>query len=233
VDVFSSARNIASSVQLDQAYVGVYLERSYMLSELNRYTISGNAPTRLGAFAIQLNYFGYTSYHEMEPSLGFAKKLGEVDLGIKLNYRMISIPIYGSKSSIIPEIGSVWHITGKLHSGLRIYNPLSYFASNGTEARFSYSYSSGIGYEISPIVFLGISINKEEDKEVEVNTAIQYQYAKMFFAAMGISSTNAHAHFNFGYQYHCLRINVNSAWDARLGMSAGLMLIYCLSAKEK
>ena len=233
MDVFSSTGNIASSVQLNQAFAGVYLERSYMLNELKRYTVCGNVPIRPGVFGIQLNYFGYASYREIEPSLGYAKKLGEVELGIKLNYRMVSIPIYGNKSSIIPEIGSIWHITGKLHTGLRIYNPLSYFASSSTEARFSYSYSSGIGYEVSPIVFLGISINKEEDKEVEVNTAIQYQFASMFFVGLGISSTNAHAHFDFGYQYHSLRIDVNSSWDARLGISAGLMLIYCISAKEK
>jgi len=233
VDIFSGTRNIASSVQLNQAFVGVYLDRSYMLSELNHYTISGTVPARPGTFGVQLNYFGYPSYHEMEPSLGYAKKLGEVSLGIKLNYRMVSIPAYGSKSSVIPEIGSIWHITDKLHTGLRIYNPLSYFASNDTEARFSYSYSSGIGYEVSPIVFLGISINKEENKTVEVNTAVLYHFAKMFFAGMGISSANAHAHFNLGYQYHHLRIDVNSSWDARLGISAGLMLMYCISAKEK
>jgi len=204
-----------------------------MLSELNHYTISGNVPTALGAFGIQLNYFGYTSYHDMETSLGYAKKLGEINLGIKLNYRKVNIPIYGSKSVIIPEIGTVWHITDKLHTGLRIYNPLSYFANNDSEARFSYSYSSGIGYEVSPIVFLGVSINKEENKKIEVNTAVQYQFASMFFGGIGISSANAHAHFNLGYQYHHLRIDLNSSWDARLGISLGLMLMYCIAAKEK
>ena len=226
VDLFSTTGNAAAATQIQHAAAGAYMERRYMLSALDQYSIAGVLPTKIGSFGIQLNYFGYTMYRELEPSVSYAKKLGAVDLGIKFNYRMITIPVYGSNSSIIPEVGTIWHISEKLHTGIRIYYPLSYFTTRTGIERIAYSYSSGLGYEVSSLVFLGITINKEENKNAEVNTALQYQFANVFFAGIGISSSSTHARFGFGYRHGSLRMHLLISWNARLGISPGLMLIY-------
>jgi hypothetical protein len=166
----------------------------------------------------------------MEPSIAYAKKLGAVDLGIKFNYRMVTIPTYGNHASLIPEIGTTWHITAKVHTGIRIYYPVR--TVTGTD-KFAYSYSSGIGYEVSPLVFLGLSILKEEDKNAEVNTAVQYQFARQFFAGLGISTGYSQARLAFGYNYHSLRLDVITTWHPRLGLSPGLMIIYEPPGKVK
>jgi hypothetical protein len=232
VDVFSLTGNAASGAQMPRVSIGVYTEKRFMLSELSQYSVVSSLPTKIGAFGFQVQYFGYALYNETEPALCYSRKLGVVDLGIKFNYRMITIPIYGNKSYLVPELGSVWHITEKVHTGLRIYNPFSSFRSDSVIDRIGYSYSSGIGYEVSSIVFLGVTINKEEDKNVEVNTAMQYQFANVFFAALGISNSNTHARFAVGYLYKSLRIDVTTSWNARLGISPGLMLIYNIPSKD-
>jgi hypothetical protein len=233
VDILSITGNAAAAAQLQHASVGAYMERRYMLSPLNQYSIAGALPTNVGAFGFQLHYFGYAMYQELEPSVSYAKKLGAVDLGIKLNYRVITIPVYGSNASIIPELGTIWHINEKLHTGIRIYNPFSYFAAHTGVERIAYSYSSGIGFEASPIVFLGVSIAKEENQNAEVNTALQYQFANSFFAAFGISSSNTHVRFGFGYRHGSLRMHLLTSWNTRLGISPGLMLIYSPTGKDK
>ena len=230
VDVFSIAGNAASCAALEKPAVGIYMERRFMLSELNQYCLVSSVPTKLGAFGFQLDYFGYEGYREIEPSIAFAKKLGVVDLGIKFNYRTVTIPAYGNYASFIPEIGTTWHVTGKVHTGIRIYYPLPNFEA---PEKFAYSFSSGIGYEVSALVFLGLSIIKEESKNAEVNTVVQYQFARQLFASLGISTRNAHARFAFGYYYHSLRIDVITGWHPRLGISPGLMIIYESPGKGK
>ena len=233
VDVFSTAGNAAAGTLLEKPSIGLYMERRFMLSELKLLSVASIIPSKLGAFGFQLNYFGYSGYHEMEPSIAYAKKLGAVDLGIKFNYRMLTIPAYGKKASLIPEIGTTWHVTSKVHTGIRIYNVLPIIAGTNSPEQFAYSYSSGIGYEVSSLVFIGFAITKEEDKQAEVNTSVQYQFARQFFANLGITTAGAQARFAFGYQLNSLKIEVITNWHARLGISSGLMIIYERVGKDK
>ena len=225
VDVFAVTANSAAAAQLTRASVGIYAERKFMLTELNQYAVASCIPTRFGAIGLHLNFFNHQNFRETEPSVSYSKKLGAVDFGIAFNFRMISIPAYGSSSSIIAAVGSTWHISEKLHTGLQIFNPPGFF-SNSVNNRVAYHYASGLGYEVSQVVFIGLAIRKEENRNVEVNTALQYRFADQFFAALGISSSNTHARFAFGYQYHSLRMEVTCSWNSRLGISPGLMLIY-------
>jgi hypothetical protein len=178
----------------------------------------------LGGFGFQLNYFGSSGYREIEPGIAFAKDLGTIDIGIKFNYRSLNIPRYGGKSTLVPELGTIWHLSEKIHTGIRIYYPVS-IKNDGSE-RFGYSWLSGIGYEVSSFVFLGISISKEEERDAQVAAAIIYQFGQQFFARMGISTPDAQFRFGAGWKWNALRVDVSASWHLRLGMSPGLQLIY-------
>ena len=225
-DVFSIAGNPAAAALLDTPAVGVGMERIFMLSELDQYILAGNYPTKRGSFGFQLNYFGYTGYRNIEPAIAYARKLGLVDLGIKFSYRVVSIPGYGNLASLIPGLGALWHLSEKAHTGFSIYHPFSSIGKTGASERFGYSYSAGLGYEISSLVFLGISILKEEERETDISAALHYQFEKQFFAAIGISSPQAQARLGAGWRWQSLRIDVTASWHLRLGISPGFLLIY-------
>jgi hypothetical protein len=225
-DVFSITGNPAAAVLLDTPAFGVAVESRFMLSELNQYLLTGIYPTKLGGFGFQLHYFGYAGYRNIEPAIAYARKLGVADLGIKFSYRLVSIPGYGNRASIIPELGALWHLSDKVHTGFKIYHPFSNLGKTGASERFGYNYSAALGYEVSPLVFLGISISKEEEREAEIATGLQYQFEKQFFAAIGISSPDAQARLGTGWRWQSLRVEITASWHFRLGITPGFLLIY-------
>jgi hypothetical protein len=226
VDVFSATGNPATGVLLSTPAVGIGVERRFMLAELSQYTMVGILPTRLGSFGLHMNYFGSGGYSEIEPAIIYARQLGQVDLGIKFKYHLLSIAGYGNKASLITELGTLWHLTEKVHTGLSIHNPISILAYDSSHDRFGFAYETGIGYEVSNFVFIGISIRKVEDRKVEVNTAIHYQFANQFFANLGFSTPGPQARIGAGWKNQSLRIDVTASWHLRLGISPGLLLFY-------
>ena len=225
-DAFSIAGNPAAVVLLSEFTLGVGMERKFMVGELNQFTIVGVKPTKLGGFGFHLNYFGYAGYRDLEPAIIYGKKLGAVDLGVGFHYRMINVPGYGNYTKLVPAIGTIWHLSEKVHAGISAYHPLSVFSSNNLSERLAYAFSTGLGYEVSNLVFIGFSFRKEEERATEFNTGIQYQFAKQFFAQLGISTPGAQARLGAGWRWQSLRVDVTASWHMRLGVSPGFLLIY-------
>jgi hypothetical protein len=225
-DAFSISANPAAVVQLSEFTAGVLTERKFLLGELNQYTIVGVTPTKLGGFGFQLNYFGYAGYRDLETSIIYGKKLGTVDLGIGFHYRMINVPGYGNYAKLFPAIGTIWHFSEKVHAGISAYHPLSVFDRDNLSERLAYSYSTGLGYEVSNLVFVGFAIRKEEERRAEFCSGIQYQFAKQFFAQMGISTPGTQARMGAGWRWQSLRVDVTASWHMRLGVSPGFSVIY-------
>jgi len=224
IDIFSFTSNPAAIVLLKEFTVGVAMERRFLLNELNQYTIAVGSPSNLGGLGLQINYFGYNGYNEFSPGIAYGKHLGPVEVGIKFNYSAIRIPGYGSAGSFIAELGTICHLTEKIHSGLHLRIPLQ--SRSDRKEKFGYAYEMGFGYELSSLVFLGTAFFKEEDKPVDLNVGLHYQFAKQFFARMGILTQNPEPYLAAGWKWRSLRIDLTAAYHPELGLSPGLLLIY-------
>ena len=125
VDVFSFTANPASLSQLKNAAAGVYGERRFLLSELNNFQAAIGLPITSGNFGLKAGYYGFSDYNETQIGLAYGRSLGsKVDIGVVFNYQGIRIAGYGSSSAISFELGTVLHITDKLHTGIQVDNPV-------------------------------------------------------------------------------------------------------------
>jgi hypothetical protein len=232
-DVFSFTANQASLAQLKNASAGVFGERRFLLNELNNYTAAIGLPTQSGNFGLKAGYYGFSDYNETQIGLAYARKLGnKIDIGAQFNYNGIRIAGYGSDAAVSFEIGTVLHVTDKLHAGVHINNPVGGKFGKDQQEKLASVYTFGIGYEASEKFFVSAEIIKEEDQPVNVNAGLQYKFLSRLLARAGISTSTSAAWFGIGLSLKSFRVDVTTAYHPQLGITPGLMLIFQLNKKE-
>ena len=230
VDVFSFTNNQASLAQMKNASAGVYGERRFMLDELSLYQLAIAVPTNSGNFGVKAGYFGFSDNNESQMGLAYARKLGsKMDIGVQFNYNGIQVSGYGNSSAINFEIGTVFHLTDKLHTGVHAYNPVGGNYGKNSEEKLASIYTIGFGYEASDKFFISAEIEKEENQPVNINGGIQYKFLPQFMARAGIATNTSQVYAGVGLFLKTFRLDVVASYHPQLGVTPGLMLIYNFS----
>jgi len=232
-DVFSFIANQASLAQLKNASAGVYGERRFFLDELNSYTAAIGLPTQSGNFGLKANYYGFSDYNETELGLAYARKLGnKVDIGAQFNYNGIRIAGYGSDAAVSFEIGTVLHLSDKLHAGVQANNPVGGKFGKDQQEKLASVYTFGLGYEASEKFFVSAGIIKEEDQPVNVNAGLQYKFLPQLLTRAGIATATSSGWFGIGLSLKSFRIDVTTAYHPQLGITPGVLLLFNFKSKE-
>lgn len=232
-DVFSFTSNQAALTQLKKAELAVFGERKFLLTELSHYTAVFGLPTRSGNFGLKGDYYGFSEYNETQLGFAYGRKLNDkIDIGVQFNYNGIKVSGYGNSSVISFELGTIFHLTDKLHAGLHINNPVGGKFGKDQQEKLASVYTFGIGYEASEKFFISTETIKEEDQPVNVNTGIQYKFLPQLLARIGMSTATSTGWMGFGFLWNSLRLDVTAAYHPQLGITPGLLLLYNFKAKE-
>jgi len=233
-DVFSFTANQASLAQLKRTAAGVYAERRFLLSQLNNYTAAIGLPTSTGNFGLKAVYYGFTDYNETQLGLAYGRKLGsKIDIGAQFNYHGIRIAGYGNASAISFELGTVLHVTDKLHAGVHVNNPVGGKFGKNQQEKLPSVYAIGFGYEASEKFFIGTEIEKEEDQPVNVNAGFQYKFLPQLLARAGMSSATSSAWVGLGLSLKSFRLDITTSYHSQLGITPGLLLLFNFKEKEE
>jgi hypothetical protein len=226
-DVFSFTSNQASLARFQHLSAGIYGERRFMLSELNSYSAVITSPTTSGNFGFQAVYSGFSDYNETQLGLAYARKLGDkIDLGVQFDYNALQIPAYGKSSAINFQIGTLLHLTEKLHTGFHAYNPVGGKFGTNKQEKLPSVYSAGIGYEASDKFLISTEIIKEENRAATVNAGIQYRFLPQILVRAGFSSATSLWYAGLGLQLKSFRVDITTSHHPQLGISPGLLLIF-------
>jgi len=232
VDVFSFTCNQASLAQMKKASAAAYGERRFLLNELALYQLAIAMPTQSGNFGMKAGYYGFNEYNESQMGLAYGRKLGsKVDIGVQFNYNAIQISSYGNSSAINFEIGTVLHLTDKLHTGVHVYNPVGGKFGKDQEEKLASIFTAGLGYDASEIFFVGAEIEKEENQPVNVNAGIQYKFLPQLLARIGIATNTSAIYAGLGLGLRSFRLDVVAGYHPQLGVTPGLLLLYNFSKK--
>jgi hypothetical protein len=217
-DVFSMLNNPAALVANRSFSAGVYALRRFMLPEPVQYVIAAGYPMRNAGLGVQLNYLKSGVYRQSELGIAYAKKLGKVDLGARVNYQSVAAGGYGNVTTVVLDLGTTWHVSDELHAGMHVYNPVG--------SMFSYRYSAGFGYEASPQVLLSLQVIKTEDLPAAINAALHYQPVEKVMLQAGIATATAEPFLAAGYQLKPWRLLLSVSYHSQLGCSPTLLFIY-------
>lgn len=226
-DVFSFVSNQASLAQLQNAAAGVYGERKFLLSELNNYSLAIGVPTVSGNFGAEAVYTGFSEYNETQLGLAYARDLGKkVDIGAQFNYHGISIAGYGNSSAISFELGTVFHITERVHAGLHVNNPVGGKFGKDQQEQLSSVYTVGFGYDASEKFLVSAEIQKEEDRPVNVNAGFQYRFIPQLMVRAGVASSTSSVWAGVGLTLKSARLDITTSYHPQLGVTPGLLLLF-------
>lgn len=227
-DAFSVAGNTASLASSRYLFIGVHTVRKFMVTELAMHTITAGLPVRGGGIGLQLDHGGSGSFAATQLGIGYAKQLGQVDLGCKLNYYNIRMGGYGNAGTLVFDVGSIWHITEKVHTGLQLYNPVG---GKLAKEKLPYACRIGLGCEVSEQVLIAAEIIKQENKPADVHAGICYLPVPVCRLQAGIMAAAAQPYISAGLQWKCWRIILGTAYHPQLGMSPALALSYIVPEK--
>ena len=222
-DVFSMISNPALLASYPAFTAAVYTDRPFMLAALEHGMLAAAFPLKNAGLGLQLNYVRSGAYHQSEAGIAYAKKLGQLDLGVRFNYHKLAVDGYGAATAIVVDVGSIWHVTDKLHAGMDLYNPVGgKLGSNGE--KLPYACSAGLGYEVSEQVLLSAAIIKDENRPANINAGIHYQPADMVVVQAGLA--RGQPYLSTGLQWKPWQMLVTVSYHAQLGFTPALSLIY-------
>jgi hypothetical protein len=224
-DAFAMMNNPASLVSHTSFTAGLYAHRYFMLPEPVQYVLTGALPMKNAGLGIHLNYFRAGPYRQSEAGIAYARKLGKIDLGIRINYHGVTIAGYGNARAIVMDAGSTWHITNNLHAGVRVYNPVGGRLGKDGE-KLGYLYSMGFGYEVSEHVLLSMQATQTEDKPLNIQAGLHYQPTGKVMIQAGISTSPAAPYLAAGYQLKPWRLLLSVSYHGQLGCSPTLLFTY-------
>ena len=179
----------------------VYMEKEDLcLTELNNYTAAIGLPTRSGNFGLKAGYSGFSDYNETQIGLGLCTKAWEVKwISVHNSIIMVSVlPVMEMHLLSVLKLGTIFHITDKLHTGFHINNPVGGKFGKDQQEKLSSVYTVGFGYDASEKFFFSAEIVKEEDQPVNVNAGMQYKFIPQLLARAGMSSATSSAWFGIG-----------------------------------
>ncbi len=228
--VFSFTGNQASLAGVKNIAAGMYSEKRFMLRELKAVSAAISFPCWQGGSGVAVDYTGFTNYNESHAGIAYGRSLGpKVDLGIQFNYNHINLAGYGSAGATSFEIGTIFHLTNKIHAGCHVYNPVGGKFGKNSGEELSSIYAFGLGYEASEKLFVGLEIIKEENQPVNINVCMHYAFEKQFFIRGGISSAVGNYFAGAGISLKNLRLEMAADWHPQAGLTPSLLLIFILS----
>lgn len=225
-NVFSIYNNPAVIASSGQFSGGVFMERRFLLEELQTTGLALLLPLRSANLGLAVQRSGQQSLNQLSGSLGFGKKLGEkIDLGFAFHFNALDAGLYGGASAWNGQLGLLLHPTDQFHVGIDIKNPVrTYYGESEEHVRRTIT--ATFGFDGSDRFFSAISLRKEEDREMSIMGGILYKPIRQVSASIILNVVNSELITAIGYKLKELQLTVSSAYHPYLGFSSAAALIY-------
>jgi hypothetical protein len=211
-DVWSVSYNQAGLGLLEKPQFNIYHEQKFLIKEMGLSSLAAIYPFKPGTFGLQLNYFGYSKYHEMKVGVGFGKKLGsKISAGIQLDYFSTFLPVSYSKQQFITvELGLIGQLSECINVGFHVFNPLPKKSGTNNEQLLPSSAKLGLAYNLRKIVLLTAETEEKSTQSLLFRAGIEYLPVTSLALRLGYSTQNTP--FSFGVGYCTKRLNFNLAF---------------------
>ncbi|NTS43075.1 hypothetical protein HRG84_19475 [Flavisolibacter sp. BT320] len=226
-DAFSSCGNLGALGTTQPFSAGMYTEKRFLLNALTTLQASVVLPTTSGNFAWKGDYAGSAAYNESSAGIAYGRELGSnLAVGVQFNYFSLKAAGYGKASTVGFDAAVLLRLSSQLSAGLQASNPVGVSWGKNKGEKLPAVYTLGLGYDVSPQVFLAAEAEKTEDVPVSINAGIHYVLAEKLVARAGVRSATGLYYLGFGFQMNRFRVDVTVSVHPYLGTTPGLLLLY-------
>jgi hypothetical protein len=235
-DFWSLFMNPAGIAGLQQMEIGAYVERRFVLQQLNYGTLGFAMPFKNGKhFAgFDVSAFGFDAYSESRIGLTYATTLFErLSLGAKVNYNRISIQNYGAKGVLYADIGLNCILSKHISVGFRVYNASRSQLLRDPDEKIPTTLDAGLAYQVSDKVLIVADVEKQVNFPISFRGGVEYAVAKFLKARVGASTQPVTLSAGIGVNVKSLNIDFTNTLHQYLGYTPTLSLSYRIGKKEE
>ncbi len=227
-DFWSSTNNQASLGYTKQWGAGFYYENSYLTKELSLNALSLVMPISKGAFAINVNRFGYSQYNESKIGIAYGMALSEkIAVGVQMDYLHTAIGNnYGSHNAITFEVGIITKLNKNISIGAHVFNPIQAKLNDYNNERIPALMKLGIEWKLADNFIAIGELQSDIDNNLVVIAGMEYRIMDILYTRMGVGSGPNIFSFGVGLDIKNFRLDFSSSMHQTLGYSPQISLYY-------
>lgn len=185
-----------------------------------------NAQIPFGNTAFGVYKFGDDLFSTQMASLGFARKLGIMSLGIKANLLQYDIAGFGKRSVFLGEMGGIANLTPLLNFGIHIYNFTQSVIAQETQEKVPILIRMAINYQISNELQLFIEGEKDVEREAEISLGLSFQFIEALQLRTGFATQTNRYSFGAGLKIQKFIVDYAVSPDSGIGTTHNFGLTY-------
>lgn len=188
-DVWAVHNNQAAMAFIGKPAFGADAENSFLIRELNRYTIAAVLPTRAGVLGISASFYGNKFYSEGKTGLSYAKSFGKrISAGVQLDYLFVHLAeSYGTKHLFTCEVGLLGKVTRKLILATHVFNPLNAKLSAFNGERIPAMIRFGLQYHFFDGLLASVEVEEKFSYRPSLRAGVEYRLLKWSFFRAGVA----------------------------------------------
>lgn len=223
--IIATAAHPASLTRNEFFGLAVYGERKFMLAELSQYLAIGMVPAGAGRFGFQAGVFGNMSYRQTRAGIAYARSIGKLDVGVRLNYFGFRTAGYGQTSTANGEAGMLLRLSERFCAGINLFNPFGAGVLKDPSENLPSVYTAGFGYDVSKKFFLGAQLSKEGGVPLSLCAGMSYRPHESVVVRTGFSSPDGY-YVGAGVQLREYFLETVASWHPYLGLTPALSIQY-------
>lgn len=225
-DIHAIFHNQAGLGYLSETAVMAAYEQRFLLSGLRTSAIGIALPTHSGSLGMQVQLFGNEHYHEGKAGIVYARRLlDKLSIGASVNYLFFRVADAGSRGTVSFDAGFQGEVFEGFELGVHVTNPVRQTIQQ--DQYLPTILRLGARYRFSRFLAALGGIEKDIDLPYNLKFGLEYQFQEVFYLRLGMQSLPGSASFGFGAVImEQLNLDLGTAWDARLGWSPAINLLY-------
>jgi len=226
-DVWTIFYNPAGISNLKDREISIsYIPAQFEIPELSKKAIAYFEPSLPVKFGAGVQIFGFSLYKETAFKLSIAKNFNLFDIGVNLNYNLVSIKNYGSAGAFSVDLGFLSNPLKFLKFGFALKNMV---ATKLGQAREGLPKEFDFGVAILP--YENLLISAQVDKEIYFKESFKYgvEYAVENFLFIRVGFMNYPVQYSGGFGLNIFLFQVD--YSINQHQSLGLTHQFTFSAK--
>ena len=226
-DVWSLQQNSAGAASIEQAIFAIGYEQHFLDPELSTQSAILGLPIKNHVLGISFQRYGIAEYLEQTAGIALSRRFSNaLSIALSLKYHQVSIPFYGSGSTVSVDLGMQYSLNDKIRLGSAITNPGRSKINDLSGSQIPTGISVGLAFDLSDKVLFLSDLAKIMDYGMNIRMGIEYRIVKTFYLRGGISANPFKQTGGFGLKFGRFSVDAAILSHPRLGYSPNLSLNY-------
>lgn len=234
-DFWNLQANPAGLVGIDAMQAGVFVERRFLMNQMNHGNF-GYAMPFLDRHVAGVTFggFGFGGYSDAQIGLAYgAKVIDQLSLGVRMNYRRTSIVNYGSAGALVIDAGLNALITKGLTLGFSVSNANQARLNKEIFEQIPTTLDFGLAYQASDKVLIVADVQKQVNYPYSFRGGVEYAIIPVLKARVGASTQPVTMNAGLGLDVKGFQVDWSNSYHEYLGYTPALSVSFKFGQKEE